>query len=472
MMDLKKIKQAKVLVIGDVMVDTYHIGRVKRISPEAPIPIVQVGKTYSVPGGAANVARNLVELGCETYVVGIIGKDYNGELLKKMFMDLHIESSLIQTKYPTTTKTRIIGNNQQIVRIDFEQEKVVLESELNELIQMIEKKILSFDIVVISDYGKGLCNDMICKNVISLSRKYEKRVIVDPKGGNWDKYSNATIITPNLKELSEVFGIEIENEDSLIYTAGEKIIKDYNIDNLLVTRSEKGMTLIYDSGNKHKDIKTEAKEVYDVSGAGDTVIATLAVSLAACFTLFDAIALSNKAASIVVSKIGTSPVLYSELEECISLHTKRKLISNSQLQKLVNNWQKNNKKIVFTNGCFDIIHKGHVCYLQAAKSLGDVLVVGLNSDMSVKRLKGEQRPVNKEEDRIIVLEAFECVDYIVLFSDDTPYNLLREIRPDVLVKGGDYKIEDVVGREFAQETIILDYQEGYSSSNVINHLRK
>lgn len=467
--DLSLITGHKILILGDLMVDTYHIGSVRRISPEAPVPVIQVKETYSVLGGAANVARNLITLKNIPHVIGIVGNDINGSIMKQMFDESNIKHTLINTENPTITKTRIIGNHQQIARIDFEKDKITLtDAEKEKIIETLKKEIPNTEIVIISDYGKGVCSIEICKKVIELSNKYKKIVIIDPKGNNWEKYSNADIITPNLKELSDIYGQEITNEDQIIYNAAKKISNEYNIKNILVTRSELGMSLISNENCTH--IRTEAKEVYDVSGAGDTVVATLSACLAGKLTVINSIKLANKAAGIVVGKIGTSPISYEELQNNFNLKETSKIINPAEVKDLIKKLRNKNKKIVFTNGCFDILHKGHVYYLQKAKELGDILILGLNSDSSVKRLKGETRPINKEIDRAYVLEALSCIDYIIIFDEDTPYNLIKEVMPDILVKGGDYKIENVVGREFAKEVTLINFQEGYSTTNIIKNI--
>ena len=501
--ELNSIKGKKVLVIGDVMLDTYHIGDVKRISPEAPVPVVRVTRTYNVLGGAANVARNLLGLGCSPYVVSLLGNDHNGNTMQEMFADLGIRNELFYTEHPTITKTRVIGNSQQVVRLDFETENECLNEEIEQkLLDAVKRALPEVDIVVISDYGKGVCNDTVCQQVISASAGQGKKVIIDPKGTNWEKYRSATIITPNLKELSAVSGVDVKNEDKEIHSAADRILKEYNLTSLLVTRSEKGMSYIapdasqdiptearevydvsgavsythlraHETSAASQDIPTEAREVYDVSGAGDTVVATLAAALAAGIPIADAIYLANKAAGIVVGKIGTSPILFKELQDELQIgKPASKLIPISQLADTIKQLRAQERKIIFTNGCFDILHKGHVCYLEKAKRLGDVLIVGLNSDSSVKRLKGESRPINDESARSTVLAALEAVDYVVIFTEDTPLNLIKTVAPDVLVKGGDYAIENIVGREYAQETVTIPFVDGYSTTKTIGAINQ
>lgn len=470
--ELSHLKGQRVLVVGDLMLDTYHIGDVKRISPEAPVPVVRVNRSYSVLGGASNVARNLLGLGCIPYVIGLLGNDHNGKVMQDMFVELGINTQFDFTKHPTITKTRIIGNNQQVVRVDFEQDRGEISSENEQhLLDAIEQFIPQVDIIVISDYGKGVCNEIVCRKVISMARSHQKQVVVDPKGSNWDKYCDATIITPNLKEISDVFGSEIKNKDEQIHEAAKNVIQKYNLTSLLVTRSEKGMSYI--DTNTAKAIPTEAQEVYDVSGAGDTVVATLAVAMAAGFPILDAIRIANKAAGIVVGKMGTCPVLFDELQSELRVDKPDgAIIPFTQLPDLIKRLKRQDRKIVFTNGCFDILHRGHVTYLETARKMGDILVVGLNSDSSIKRLKGESRPINDEQARAVVLSALACVDYVVIFSDDTPLKLIEAVRPDILAKGGDYVIENIVGREYAKETVVIPFVEGYSTTKTINSIHK
>lgn len=470
--NIAHLKSAKVLVVGDLMLDTYHIGDVKRISPEAPVPVVRVTKSYSVLGGAANVARNLLGLCAKPYVVGIVGEDMNGKLMQQMFAELAIEHTLAISTHPTITKTRIIGNNQQIVRVDFEQDNITLPSTLEkQLLDGVAHYIDQVDIVVLSDYNKGTCTPAVCQQVIEIARRANKQVIVDPKGTEWCKYKGAAIVTPNIKELSDIAMCDIKNEDNQILAQAQQVVERYNFASLLVTRSEKGMSYITPTIASH--IPTAAREVFDVSGAGDTVVATLAAALAAKLTVAEAIYIANKAAGIVVAKIGTSPIIYEELEnEIAPQYAAGKVVTEIQLPHVIAALRKQGKRIVFTNGCFDILHKGHVVYMEQAKALGDILVVGLNSDSSVKRLKGESRPINDEDARATVLAALESVDYVVQFTEDTPYNLIKTVAPDTLVKGGDYEIENIVGREFAQETVVISFVDGFSTTRTLEKMAR
>ena len=470
--ELYRIKRKKILVVGDIMLDTYHVGQVKRISPEAPVPVVRVVNTYHVAGGAANVARNLIGLGATPYVIGRLGHDPNGATLEQMFNQQGINHRLVRTDSPTITKTRVIGNHQQVVRLDFEEEFEVFTPQTEQTIMQAADELLQqVDIVVISDYGKGLCTPTICQHIIQRCRQEQKEVVIDPKGKEWSKYQGATIVTPNMKELADVIGHEVLNEDQYIEPAAHEVIRQVGLSSLLVTRSEKGMTMVTAETVSH--MPTEAREVYDVSGAGDTVVATLAAARAAHFSFDQAIYLANKAAGVVVGKMGTSPILYRELQATLKSDSPtEKVISHEQLPDLLQQLRLHEKKIVFTNGCFDILHKGHVSYLNQARQLGDVLIIGLNSDASVKRLKGTSRPVNDQEARATVMAALKAVDYVVIFDEDTPYNLIREVKPDVLVKGGDYAIEQIVGREFARQTVTIPFVDGFSTTQTIEKMKR
>ena len=465
-MNSKEIIGRRILVVGDMMVDTYHSGTVSRISPEAPIPVVRVSNSYSTLGGAANVARNISALRSRPIVVGARGEDANGQLMESLFQQLQIECHLSLTDYPTITKTRIVGNRQQVVRVDFESSDMQFSPAFYQpVLSQVDQHLDDTDMVVISDYGKGFCSNFLCQQIISKAKKAKKQVIVDPKGSDWEKYKGADIITPNLKELSDVIGKVVPNEDKAVEQAARSLESRFEIAAVLVTRSEKGMTLV--SGEEVIHLRTEAREVFDVSGAGDTVVATLAVALGSGLSMRESMVLANRAAGIVVGKAGTQPILLEELNAAKEGNSSRKLVDVNTLQERLRQVKAQGGKVVFTNGCFDVLHAGHVTYLQKARQLGDLLVVGLNTDVSVKRLKGPSRPINNEWARAVVLASLSCVDYVVLFEEDTPYDLIKAVRPDILVKGSDYKVEDVVGREFASEVRLIDFVEGYSSTKII-----
>ena len=462
--------KAKVLIAGDMMLDRYYYGSVSRISPEAPVPVINVKSEIYTLGGAGNVVNNIKGLTADCTIIGAGKKDDDaGRLLNNLFNNIQAKSFFIDADMPTISKLRVVGGKQQIARLDFEDIHPFSEEVNNQIKSIYESELENHNVVIISDYGKGLCSHEICSFIIEKANSQNKKVLIDPKGSNWDKYSNAYLVTPNVKELSEVCGCEIENEDEPVIKYGTMIREKYNLTYLIVTRSEKGITII---GKDHiKTIPTQAMEVFDVSGAGDTVISSIAVFLGLNLNIDDAVYLANAAAGVVVGKLGTAPITLSELHYSLSGFRSSKVVSFNHIVDIIKREKSFNKKIVFTNGCFDILHRGHVTYLKHAKTLGDILVLGLNSDDSVRRLKGPERPVNNEQDRAVVLEALECIDYIVIFEEDTPLNLIKNVMPDILVKGGDYKAEDVVGKEYAGRVEIIDFVEGYSTTSTINKLK-
>jgi len=472
-----KIKSCNVLVIGDIMLDKYFFCEMKRISPEAPVPIVNKKEEMTTLGGAANVANNLVHLGCQVSLAGVVGNDPGkDELIDRLkFKGIDV-SGIITDERCTTTKTRIISGNQQVLRIDHEQNIDISDLGLQHFVEWFVNKLQleQYNCIIISDYGKGFCRKELCQQVISLANQLEIPIVVDPKGSNWDKYSSATVITPNLKELGNLLGKELSNTDNVIDRYGPELKKRYALDYLLITRSEKGMSLIGEE--EILTIPTQAKEVFDVSGAGDTVISTLGAFISIGAHVYDAVKASNIAAGIVVGKVGTYAVrdyeLISELDYVFKDKNKlsSKVFMNKEYLQLIESWKVKGAKIIFTNGCFDLLHLGHATYLKNAKDLGDKLIIGLNSDQSVRRLKGPGRPIITENDRAKMLSFFEFVDAVIIFEEDTPLNLIFEIKPDILVKGGDYKAEEVVGKEYAGKVEILTFVEGYSTSNLIERI--
>ncbi len=466
-MSLYDFSGAKVLVAGDLMLDRYHFGSVSRISPEAPVPVVNVKRTTQTLGGSGNVVNNIAHLGADAVMMGVWGDDSDAVILKGMMENIKIECDMLVTDAPTTTKLRVIGEKQQIVRLDFEEITPITREQAGDVSARVKEHIKSCGAVVISDYGKGFCTLDVCEEIIRLAEHQGIPVIVDPKGSDWRKYSGATTVTPNVKELAEAVGRYVPNEDEAVVLAAREIIDRVRLKYLVVTRSEKGITVVDSSDYMH--FPTEAQEVFDVSGAGDTVVASLALGLAKGFSLKDAVTVANRAAGIVVGKIGTAPVLLSELNG--SHDVKSKLMPLEALLKELEKTRLTGKKVVFTNGCFDILHKGHVTYLKKAAELGDILVLGLNSDDSIHRIKGPERPINNETDRAEVLAALESISYITIFDEDTPYELIKAVSPDILVKGADYKIEEVVGREFAKKTVLIDFVHGYSTTSVIKAMQ-
>ena len=473
-----KIQNLKIAVIGDVMLDRYFYGDVTRISPEAPVPVNRVRRITSVLGGAANVAANLAHLNCKVFIGGVTGQDDNCKHLEKMFAAIGVDySGLLKIEGRSTiTKLRIIGATQQMLRLDFEEAEDLEPAQtvrLNAWLATLLDE--GLDGIILSDYAKGVCSEDFCQKVIKTANAYGVPILVDPKGAVWDKYSGCDFITPNLKEMSEAAGCIVPNEDRAVEKVADAARQQYGIKNVVVTRSEKGMSLVGKGRVIHEP--AAAIDVFDVSGAGDTVAATLLVAIAGKLPLEEAINLANKAAGIVVSKVGTYPVHREELLKEI-LAAERKIgshyrpLSKEEAVILAKTWRAAGEKVVFTNGCFDLLHVGHVTYLEKAAQLGKHLIVGLNSDASVTRLKGAPRPLVSENDRARVLSALGCVDAVVLFPEDTPAAIIAEIKPDVLVKGGDYKVEDVVGREDAKEVRIIDFEEGYSTTNVVERIAK
>ena len=467
----------RIAVIGDLMVDRYVFGDVSRISPEAPVPVNRVKQMKEVLGGAANVAANLANLDVHVYIGGVAGKDTHGDLLQDLLDSDGIDNSgvVISQDRSTITKMRILGNRQQMMRLDFEIVRDVEQQEEEELISWLDSLCQKgLDGIVISDYGKGVCTDSVLEKIFNLANCYKIPTIVDPKGSQWEKYNGATYITPNVKELSERVGYSITNDDDKIVTAAKEVLATNNIQYIIATRSEKGISIIARDGRIWHNPATQ-QDVFDVSGAGDTVVATMICSIAANLSMRTALHVANGAAGIVVSKVGTYPIHRQELIDLwMSLqegkYVEKSVYSWEEMKSIVQQWQDRGDIVVFTNGCFDILHRGHITYLQEAAQLGDRLIIGLNSDASVRRLKGETRPLVEGEDRAYLLSALGCVDGVVLFDEDTPFQLLETIRSNILVKGGDYKVDEVIGREFVDSVQILPFKDGYSTTNVVNKI--
>ncbi|QOY51435.1 D-glycero-beta-D-manno-heptose-7-phosphate kinase [Candidatus Sulfurimonas baltica] len=472
-MQILKNSTPKILVVGDLMIDHYLWGSCERISPEAPVQVVDIAKETTVLGGAGNVINNLKALGAEVSVSSVIGSDDNGAELLNMLKEIGVETRSIITQdgRKTSKKSRVIAVSQQILRYDNESKEEITSTSEKEILDSLSKSIAEFDTVILSDYGKGVLTVALCKGIIKLCRDAGVKVLVDPKGSDFSKYSGAYLLTPNKKEAMLATNINIKDNASL-EAALLKLKKECNLEVSLITLSEDGIAT-YE--NELKIFPTVAKEVFDVTGAGDTVIASIAFALSVGKNIEQTAAFSNLAAGVVVGKIGSATVTIDEIEEYeASLHKSRSdahIKSFEDIDKIVKRYRDNGKKVVFTNGCFDILHVGHVKYLQIAKSFGDILIVGLNSDESVSRLKGPSRPVNVAEDRAYILAALEAVDFVVPFEEDTPHNLIEMIRPHVLVKGGDYKGKDVIGTEFADELRLVDFVDGKSTTKTIQKIQ-
>jgi len=472
-MDMFKEAQAHILVIGDLMIDHYLWGSCERISPEAPVQVVDINKETTVLGGAGNVVNNLKALGARVSVSGVIGDDENGEELVKMLNEIDVASDdlIIQKGRKTSKKSRVIAVSQQILRYDKESKNDIEQNSVEKILERLANSVENYDVIILSDYGKGVLTDKLCQGIISLADAKKIKVLVDPKGSDFSKYRGAYLLTPNKKEAILATGIDIKDADSL-KEALLKLKNECELDISLITLSEDGIGL-YD--DEVKTFPTVAKEVFDVTGAGDTVIASIAFALSVGKGIDDVAKFANLAAGVVVGKIGSATVTIDEIEEYeASLHKSTSdahIKSFEDINAVVVRCRANGKKVVFTNGCFDILHVGHVKYLQIAKSFGDILIVGLNSDASVSRLKGPTRPVNIAEDRAYLLAALEAVDFVVPFSEDTPYELIKMIQPDVLVKGGDYEGKEVVGTEFAGKLKLVDFVDGKSTTKTIEKIQ-
>lgn len=467
-------KHPHILVIGDLMIDHYLWGGCERISPEAPVQVVDIARETTVLGGAGNVINNLVALGAKVSVSGVIGDDENGQELRALLSQIGVNTQglIQQSGRKTSKKSRVIASNQQILRYDRESKEAIEKGSERAIVSYVIDVIDTCDIIILSDYGKGVITDAVAGGVIAAAKAGGKKVLVDPKGKDYRKYRGAYLLTPNKKEASEATGIVI-NDDKSLQKALLSLKETCALECSMITLSEDGIA-IYDKSMRR--FPTVAKEVYDVTGAGDTVIASLSFALSSGLSMDEAAPFANHAAAVVVGKIGSATVTLSEIEEYeSSLHqssSEMHIKTKEEIYALSDRLKKEGKRVVFTNGCFDILHVGHVKYLQEAKSYGDVLIVGLNSDSSVRELKGPTRPVNTEADRAYILAALESVDYVVLFSEETPHELIKNISPDILVKGGDYEGKQVVGAEFAGELRLVQFVDGKSTTATIARIHE
>lgn len=476
MFDLER-KSPKILVIGDLMIDHYIWGQCNRISPEAPVQVVEVKNESNRLGGACNVANNLLALGAQVYVCGVVGDDTDGRWLVGTLQDLgaDINHIFVDSTRPSTKKSRVVISNQQVLRVDRESRARVDSRLLQQVREDLSALIAQVDCVILSDYDKGLLDSVFTQEIIALARSERKFVLCDPKGYDYSKYRGATLLTPNKKEAALATGIAIDDDESLLQAA-KKLKEMCALEISLITLSEDGIG-IFDNG-ECKKIPTFAQEVYDVTGAGDTVIAALGFALSAGLDIYKASEFANSAAAVVVAKVGSASATHIEIERYLHTHGQDlgngKILHKEQMRHMIESLRQSNPKarIVFTNGCFDILHRGHTQYLKQARSLGDMLIVGLNSDASVARLKGEARPINGQDDRAFVLASLECVDYVVVFDEDTPRDLIAFLAPDVLAKGADYEGREIAGSEFVQEVRLIEFVEGKSSTNIIDKIRR
>ncbi|MDR1875813.1 MAG: D-glycero-beta-D-manno-heptose 1-phosphate adenylyltransferase [Synergistaceae bacterium] len=469
-----RLRPKNILVAGDVILDIYSSGDVRRISPEAPVPVFKKISERHAMGGASNVAVNLVSTGQRVSLLSTVGDDARGNILMELFRDMSLDSRQVYRSKTrrTTVKTRFVAsNNQQVMRLDEEDSHPLSDEELAALTQAVQKNIQQYDLVILSDYLKGALTFDLAREIIGLAAKAGIRVLVDPKDSNVKKYAGSFLLKPNIQELHDLTGRSPETFDE-IAKASEFLCAECGCEYVLTTCGGRGMVLTRRSGEYHA-IESAPAEVYDVTGAGDTVIAYLGACLANGFPIMEAVACANIAAGLQVSKMGTSPVYLHEVDMWTRKNGRdgrsHKIIPKTYLP-LLRKGQAD-KKIVFTNGCFDILHYGHVDYLRKAAYMGDVLVVGLNSDESVRRLKGPGRPVNEEEDRASLLAALEFVDYVVIFEEDTPYELILNLQPDVLAKGADYSPEEVIGRDLVESRggvlALIPLVEGKSTTAII-----
>jgi D-beta-D-heptose 7-phosphate kinase/D-beta-D-heptose 1-phosphate adenosyltransferase len=450
---VRALKRASVLVVGDAMLDRYVYGAVRRISPEAPVPVLAVEREVAMPGGAGNVVRNLTALGAAVAFVSVVGDDQAGSDLTGLIGGQPgVEPwLLVQGGRHTTTKTRFIANGQHLLRADQEVVQAIHPRLADRMVKIAGDAVAATTILVLSDYGKGVLDGVTAKRLIDAAHAAGRRAVVDPKGRDYARYAGADIVTPNRAELAEATGMPVDTEEAIL-EAMRTLKAAHGFGAVLVTRSEDGMTLL--DGERVHHFPAEAEDVHDVSGAGDTVVATLAAALAGGLALPVAARLANIAGGLVVGKVGTAVAREEELLEALTPErgALRKVMSRSATQEQVERWHRRGWRVGFTNGCFDLLHPGHVHLLEQARSWCDRLVVGLNTDASVKRLKGAARPIQHEAARAAVLASLATVDCVTLFDEDTPVEVIRALRPDVLVKGADYTVEQVVGGD-----IVLDY---------------
>jgi len=468
--------QLRILVVGDIMLDRYIHGEVERISPEAPVPVIRHAQRYERAGGAANVAMNLAGLGCEAVLAGFWGHDTEQAELKALLDRGGVDTvGVVTSSLPTISKTRIVGRMQQLLRLDIESRETPPEEEMARLIERVTSLVDKVHAVILSDYAKGALSRAVCESVIRAAREKGIPVLADPKSPDLSKYSGATTVCPNLGELALATGISSHQVEALL-DAGQRQVTQHSLGFLTVTMSEKGISVLWPDRRFHSPAR--AREVFDVSGAGDTVIATLGAALAGGLQVETAVDLANLAAGIVVGKMGTVPIAQHELIAALTpstgLTAGEKILDRERISRRVAEWRASGETIVFTNGCFDLLHVGHITLLEDCRRFGTKLVLGLNADSSVCRLKGPTRPIVGERERARVMAALAAVDAVVLFEEDTPLELIRALKPNVLVKGGDYTIETVVGHEdviaYGGRVEIVPTVEGFSTTNIVKKL--
>ena len=456
---------ARILVVGDLMIDHYIWGSCERISPEAPVQVVNIKNETKRLGGCGNVVSNLIALGAEVGVVSVIGDDELGVQILELLEQRGAKAELVISEKgrKSSQKSRVMVSHQQVLRLDTESVCDICCAD--EIVAKFKEILSRYDIVLLSDYGKGVLSNYLTKQIITIAKNSTKMVLVDPKGKDYSKYKGATLLTPNKKEASEALGFNIDSDESLELALKTMKI-NYDLEYSLITLSEDGIGLLDGEVCKFPAL---AKEVFDVTGAGDSVLATLGYCLASKMSIQEAIDNANLAAAVVVGKVGSADASWGEIEslKAKKIGFERKIVKLDELLKV----DRSGKSLVFTNGCFDIMHLGHISYLQKAKMLGDILVVGLNSDSSVRALKGEDRPINCEYDRAAMLCAMEFVDFVVIFDELTPHELIKSICPDTLVKGADYTGKEVVGSEFAKRVELIEFIDGKSTTKIIEKIK-
>jgi D-beta-D-heptose 7-phosphate kinase/D-beta-D-heptose 1-phosphate adenosyltransferase len=466
----------KILVVGDIMLDRYIHGEVDRISPEAPVPVLRHAQRYERAGGAANVAMNLAGLGCQTFLAGFWGSDSEQKELATILERASIDTlGVVSSSLPTISKTRIVGRTQQLLRLDIESRDPIPPIELDRLQQRAVELVSKVHAVILSDYAKGALTPALCQAVIHAARSADIPVLADPKTPDFSKYTGATSVCPNLHELALATGIPPHQTDQLL-SAARTLLTEHTFEFLTVTMSERGIDVLTPTSTYHSPAR--AREVFDVSGAGDTVIATLTASLAGGLTLETSVDLANLAAGVVVGKVGTVPIaaheLVHELTPSSNLTATEKILDLDRMRTRVAEWRSSGETIVFTNGCFDLLHVGHITLLEDCRRFGSKLVLGLNADASIRRLKGPTRPIVADRERARVMAALAAVDAVVLFEEDTPLELIHALQPDVLVKGGDYTVDTVVGHEVVLaaggRVEIVPTVEGFSTTNIVKKL--
>jgi len=467
-------KIPKILVIGDLMIDHYLWGSCDRISPEAPVQVINVERESSILGGAGNVINNLNSLGAKVDVISVIGDCNASQELIELLTDIEVDTQYLikQKDRITSKKSRIIAVHQQVARYDHESTEEINNNSQIAILNFFKSIVNHYDAILLSDYGKGVLTFELTQSLISIANENDKKLLVDPKGQNYSKYDGAYLLTPNKKEASEATNSVISDKKSLTF-AIKSLKKQCNLEISLITLSDEGVA-IYD--NQLRIYPTLAVEVFDVTGAGDTILASLGFALSCGNNIDQAVKFANLAAGVVVGKIGSATASLNEIKEYESSLNKSSSdahIKNwDEISFLTSELRDKNKKIIFTNGCFDILHIGHIKYLEKSKSFGDVLIVGLNSDQSIRKLKGKKRPINNQIERAYILASLEVVDYVVIFNEETPFDLIKLIEPDVLVKGGDYEGKEVIGQEIAKELKLVEFIDGKSTTKTIERIQK